>query len=210
MGRLGRMHADQMEEIETRRAPATSSPCSASTAPAATPSPAASASRLSSMHVPEPVVSLAVMPEDNKAAGQHDQGPAPLHPRGSHLPHHGGRRDRRHHHQRHGRAAPRGLHRAHQARVRRRGHHRRAPGEVPRDHDPGRWTSTTPTRSRPVVRASTPRSRASSSPATTASSTSRTRWSAATSPPSTSAPARRASQHVHGRGQLHRRTRCRA
>jgi translation elongation factor EF-G len=38
IGRLVRMHANQMEDIESCR-PATSAPCSASTAPPATPSP---------------------------------------------------------------------------------------------------------------------------------------------------------------------------
>ncbi len=68
--------------------------------------------------------------------GQAREGAAPLHPRGSHVPHGGGPGDRRHPDPRHGRTAPRGLRRAHPPRVRRRGRDRPAQGGLPRDHHP--------------------------------------------------------------------------
>jgi elongation factor G len=67
VGRLGRMHADQMEEIETAQAGDIIALFGIDCASGDT---FTSGERiaLSSMHVPEPVISLAVVPEDNKAA----------------------------------------------------------------------------------------------------------------------------------------------
>jgi elongation factor G len=67
VGRLGRMHADQMEEIETASAGDIIALFGVDCASGDTFTSGERIS-LSSMHVPEPVVSLAVMPEDNKAA----------------------------------------------------------------------------------------------------------------------------------------------
>ena len=79
VGRLVRMHADEMEDIDERRARATSSRCSASTAPPATPSPTESIRvAMTSMHVPAPVISLAIKPKDNKAQDNMAQGAQPL------------------------------------------------------------------------------------------------------------------------------------
>ena len=91
------------------------------------------------------------------------QGAQPVHQGGSDLPRAPRRGVRADHHPRHGRAAPRDLHRAHEARVRLRSHRRQAAGRLPRDDQPARRSSTTPTRSRPVARASTARWRATSS-----------------------------------------------
>ena len=75
------------------------------------------------------------------------------------------RGDRPDDHRRHGRAAPRGAGRPDEARVPRRGQHRQAAGRLPRDHpQEGRAGTTTPTRSRPVGPASTPRSRSTIEP----------------------------------------------
>jgi elongation factor G len=63
------------------------------------------------------------------------------------------------HHQGHGRTSPRHQGRPHEARVQGRGQCRRAAGGLSRDDLAKRWTSTTPTRSRPAVRASSPASR---------------------------------------------------
>jgi elongation factor G len=67
VGRLGRMHADQMEEIEQAGAGDIIALFGVDCASGDTFTDG-SRIALSSMHVPEPVVSLAVTPEDNKAA----------------------------------------------------------------------------------------------------------------------------------------------
>jgi elongation factor G len=67
VGRLGRMHADQMEEIESASAGDIIALFGVDCASGDTFTGGERIS-LSSMHVPEPVVSLAVVPEDNKAA----------------------------------------------------------------------------------------------------------------------------------------------
>ncbi len=69
VGRLGRMHADQMEEIEKAAAGDIIALFGVDCASGDTFTGGERIS-LSSMHVPEPVVSLAVVPEDNKAAAQ--------------------------------------------------------------------------------------------------------------------------------------------
>ncbi|MBU8870771.1 MAG: elongation factor G [Gemmatimonadales bacterium] len=67
VGRLGRMHADQMEEIEQAGAGDIIALFGVDCASGDTFTSGERIS-LSSMHVPEPVVSLAITPEDNKAA----------------------------------------------------------------------------------------------------------------------------------------------
>ncbi len=67
VGRLGRMHADQMEEIVSAAAGDIIALFGVDCASGDTFTGGERIS-LSSMHVPEPVVSLAVVPEDNKAA----------------------------------------------------------------------------------------------------------------------------------------------
>jgi len=67
VGRLGRMHADQMEEIESAYAGDIIALFGIDCASGDTFTNGDRIS-LSSMHVPEPVLSLAVTPEDNKAA----------------------------------------------------------------------------------------------------------------------------------------------
>jgi elongation factor G len=69
VGRLGRMHSDQMEEIESASAGDIIALFGVDCASGDTFTGGERIS-LSSMHVPEPVVSLAVMPEDNKAAAK--------------------------------------------------------------------------------------------------------------------------------------------
>ena len=67
VGRLGRMHADQMEEIDQSGAGDIIALFGIDCASGDT-FTAGDRIALSSMHVPEPVVSLAITPEDNKAA----------------------------------------------------------------------------------------------------------------------------------------------
>jgi len=67
VGRLGRMHADQMEEIESAHAGEIVALFGVDCASGDTFTGGERIS-VSSMHVPEPVVSLAVMPADNKAS----------------------------------------------------------------------------------------------------------------------------------------------
>ncbi len=69
VGRLGRMHADQMEEIEEARAGDIIALFGIDCASGDTFTGGERIS-LSSMHVPEPVVSLAVTPVDNKASAK--------------------------------------------------------------------------------------------------------------------------------------------
>ena len=119
---------------------------------------------MSSMHVPEPVISLVDQAQgqrrrqDNiaKALGRFTQEDPTFHAARR-------RGDRRDDHLGHGRAAPRRLRRAHEARVQRRGRDRRAAGRLPRDDLRSAPSSTTRTRSRPAARASTARSAATSS-----------------------------------------------
>ena len=104
----------------------------------------------------------------------------------------------------HGRAAPRGARRPHAARVQGRRHRRQAAGRLPRDHHPARSTrSPTPTRSRPVARASSPRSRSPSSPRVPAAATSSsTRSPVVASPRSTSPRSTPASRSAMTAGVL--------
>ena len=106
-------------------------------------------------------------------------------------------------HQGHGRVAPRHPRRSHEARIPRRGERRKAAGRVPRDdQEDRREVTTTRTRSRPVVPASSRRCRSHSSRWTSPprqSTSSRTRSPAAACPASTSPRWTRAS-----------RTRCRS
>ncbi len=69
VGRIGRMHADQMEEIEEARAGDIIALFGIDCASGDTFTSGERIS-LSSMHVPEPVVSLAVVPVDNKASAK--------------------------------------------------------------------------------------------------------------------------------------------
>lgn len=69
VGRLGRMHADQMQEIEQSGAGDIIALFGIECASGDT-FTGGDRIALSSMHVPEPVVSLAVTPEDNKAAAK--------------------------------------------------------------------------------------------------------------------------------------------
>ena len=128
-------------------------------------------------------------------AGSRDpeaRGGGPDVPRRAELRH---RSDR---HQGHGRAAPRHPGRPHEARVQGRGERRQAPGRVPRDDQEGRReVTTTRTRSRPVVRASSRRSSSRSSRSRsrpTRRTSSRTRSPVAASRASTSLRSTRASR----------------
>ena len=88
---------------------------------------------MTSMHVPDAVISLAVAPKDKQRASQLLQGAEPLHQGRPDLPRPPRRGVGADHHQRHGRAPPRNLHRAHEARVRLRGDRGQAAGRLPRD-----------------------------------------------------------------------------
>jgi len=69
VGRLGRMHADQMEDIESARAGDIVALFGVDCASGDTFTGGRQIS-LTSMHVPEPVVSLAIVPADTKAQGK--------------------------------------------------------------------------------------------------------------------------------------------
>ena len=91
---------------------------------------------MTSMYVPEPVISLSVTPKDKKSSDQLGKALKPLHQGRPHLPDLCRPRVQPDHHQGHGRAPPRGLHRAHEARVPLRGRDGHAPGRLPRGHHP--------------------------------------------------------------------------
>ena len=91
---------------------------------------------MTSMHVPDAVISLAVAPKDKADRDQLLQGAEPLHQGRPDLPRAPRRGVGADDHQRHGRAPPRHLHRAHEARVRLRGHRGQAAGRLPRDDHP--------------------------------------------------------------------------
>ena len=90
---------------------------------------------MTSMHVPEPVISLAHQAQGQQGAGRTSRRRSAA-SRKEDPTFRVARRPRveRDHHRRHGRAPPRRLHRAHEARVQRRGRDGRAAGRVPRDH----------------------------------------------------------------------------
>ena len=115
---------------------------------------------LESMDFPAPVIQVAIEPKskgDQEKLGVAIQRLAEEDPS---FQVHTGRGDRPDHHRRHGRAAPRGAGRPDAPRVQGRGQRRQAAGRLPRDHPQGRSSaSTTRTRSRPVVPASSPRCR---------------------------------------------------
>jgi elongation factor G len=151
---------------------------------------------LESMTFPEPVIEVAIEPKtkaDQEKLGTAIQKLAEEDPTFRTEP----TRDRPDGHQGHGRAAPRHPRRPHEARVQGRGQRRQAAGGVPRDDQEGRRASTTRTRSRPVVRVSSPRSSSRSSRSRsrpTRRTSSRTRSPAAASRASTSSRPTRASR----------------
>ena len=145
----------------TRPWPATSWPCWASTAPAATPMPRSiPTARSQNMFVPEPVIQMAIAPADARRRRPPEQGPAPLPPRGPHAARRDRRGDGRDDHRRHGRVAPGDLRRADPPRVRRRGRGRPAQGELPRGAHAGRRVQHPAPASRRAARASSPTSSA--------------------------------------------------
>ena len=151
------LRRDARRSTSPRRA--TSSRSSASSATRATRSPTArSTSRMTSMHVPDAVISLAVAPKDRAARDQLLEGAQPLHEGRPDLPRAPGRGVAADHHQRHGRAPPRHLHRAHEARVQLRGRRRASRRSRTARRSRSAPSSTTRTRSRPAARASTARS----------------------------------------------------
>ena len=119
---------------------------------------------LESMTFPAPVISVAIEPKtkgDQEKLGTAIQKLAEEDPTFQVQPGRGDRPDR---HLRHGRAPPGDPGRPHAARVQRRGQRRQAAGRLPRDDPQGRRArTTTPTRSRPVGPASSPRCRSPSS-----------------------------------------------
>ena len=150
---------------------------------------------LERMEFPEPVIEVAVEPKTK--ADQEKMGVALQPPGARRIRRSASRTDheiRPDHHQGHGRAPPRDHRRPHEARVQGRGQRRRAAGGVSRDHQPRRSRSTTRTRSRPAVPASSRkvklalRAAASRAPA----SCSRTTSSAAPCRRNTSRASRRA------------------
>jgi hypothetical protein len=160
VGRLVRMHSDEMEDIEDACAGDIVALFGVDCASGDTFTDGSRIYSMTSMFVPDAVISLAVIkPKDSKS--QHNISKALKRftkedPTFRASARRGVRRDD---HQRHGRAAPRRLHRAHEARVpgarsivgsRRWPTARRSPSAP---------TTTTPTRSRRAARASTARSR---------------------------------------------------
>ena len=117
---------------------------------------------LESMFVPEPVIRMAIEPLQARRRRQARQGPGPFPPRRSDVPRHDRRRNRPDADRRHGRVAPGNLRRAHPPRVQASNASIGEPqGRLPRIRRPRRPSTTSSTRSRPAVRASTPTSSAS-------------------------------------------------
>ena len=174
----------------TPSSPATSSPASASRTPSTgdTLWRSGAPDRARGARVPRARHPRRRRAQDQGRPGQDGQGPLLALRGGPDLPGPHRRGDRPDRHLRHGRAAPRGARRPHAARVQGRRHRRQAAGGLPRDdHPEGRASPPTPTRSRRVARASTPRSRSPSRPpAPVAATSSSTRSPAAASPRSTS------------------------
>ena len=137
IGRLVRMHANEMEEIDRIPAGFIGALFGIDCASGDTFASPGLRLTMTSMFVPEPVISLAIVPKDNKAQINMSKALNRLHQGGPDLSHLRQRRNRRHHHRGHGRAAPGSLRRAHAPRIRCDGDHRPAPGGLPRDHHPG-------------------------------------------------------------------------
>ena len=136
---------------------------------------------LESMTFPEPVIEVAIEPQDQGRPGQaRHRAPAPRRG-GPDLPRQDGRGVGPDADRRHGRAAPRRARRPHGPRVQGRRQRRQAAGRLPRDHPPRGRRATGASSARPAARAST---------ATPSSRPSRTRRARATSSSTRSSVAR--------------------
>ncbi len=136
VGRLVRMHADEMEDIDAAGVGDIVALFGIDCASGDTFTAEGIEVAMTSMHVPEPVISLSVKPKDNKASGEHVEGAAALHEGGPDLPLVVRPGERRDPHRGDGRASPRRLRRADEARVQRRGRGGRPPGGLPRSGQP--------------------------------------------------------------------------
>ena len=194
------------DDIDDAPRPATSSRCSASSAASGDTFTDGKVNyTMTSMHVPDAVISLAVAPKDKRDRGQLLQGAQPLHQGRPDLPRAPGRGVAADHHQRHGRAPPRHLHRAHEARVQLRGHRGQAAGRVPRDHHPAGRVQLHPQeadRWLGPVRQGGGLHRAAARRRTSRATSSSTTSSAAPSRASSSPPATRASRRPCKKGPL--------
>ena len=194
VGRLVRMHSDDMEDIEEASAGDIVALFGVDCHSGDTFTDGKVRVSMTNIHVPDAVIHYTIT-ADSKFSQNLSKALAALLQGGPHLPRDVGPRDGRDHHQRHGRAAPRRVPRAHAPRVQGAGRVLAAARGLPRDHhDPGR-PSTTPTRSRPVARASSAawRARWSRSRKGTTSSSTRSwgaRFRASTSRRSTRASSR--------------------
>ena len=136
--RLVRMHSSEMNDVETHDAGDIVALFGVECSSGDTFTNESINYTMTSMHVPDAVISLAVSPKDKANASQLLEGAQPLHEGGPDLPRPPRRGVGPDHHQRHGRASPRDLHRAHEARVRLRGDLGQAPGRLPRGDPPAR------------------------------------------------------------------------
>ena len=86
VGRLVRMHADEMEDIDDAGAGDIVAMFGIDCNSGDTFTDGKVNSTMTSMHVPEPVISVAIKPKDAKSRDQHVQGAQPLHQGGPDLP----------------------------------------------------------------------------------------------------------------------------
>ena len=196
ISRILRVHADEKEDIDSAGAGDIVAVMGIECATGDTYCDEGTNFSLESIYAAEPVIDLAISPDQAGRPGQALQGPEPVHARGPDLPRPRRPGDERDDHLRHGRAAPGDLRRADPPRVQGRVHRRHARRSATARRRPRSRRSTTSTGSRPAARASTPTSSArwSRCPRTSPSrSSSRTRSPAAASRASTSPRSRRAS-----------------
>jgi elongation factor G len=137
VGRLVRMHADQMEEIDSIPAGYIGALFGIDCASGDTFVAPGLSLTMTSMYVPKPVISLAIHPKDHKSEINMSKALNRFTKEDPTFKTHVSR-DQRNHHLGDGRAAPGGLHRAHAPGVRRRGRRRGAARGLPRDHHPAR------------------------------------------------------------------------
>ena len=137
ISRILRVHADEKEDIDSASAGDIVAVMGIECATGDTYCDEGTNFSLESIYAAEPVIDLAITPDQAGRPGQALQGPEPLHARGPDLPRPRRQGDQRDDHLGHGRAAPGDLRRADQARVQGRLHRRHAEGQLPRGADQG-------------------------------------------------------------------------
>ena len=138
VGRLVRMHANEMGEIQSAEAGDIVALFGIDCATGTTFTDGTLEVNMTSMHVPERRYRPGYRSQEPRSSGQPFEGAQPLHEGRPDVPREAGRGIGTDHHLGHGRVASRRVHRAHAPRIRRGTHDRPPPGGLSRNHHPAR------------------------------------------------------------------------